>query len=224
MRIISENGLNLERRKGSKEPKSKYFIVSEGDKTELQYFQGVKENSEEIGIKDLIEIVPVENEESEYGQSHPLKKLENFNKSLDEDKFVYSKEIDKVCFIVDRDPQNFKDNQYDEFLEGVSRCGYFPFVTNPTFEFFLVLHSKEVFNISKEDMLNNEKISNNRRFLEVKLNQIFGCNKRNIDFKKFKANIRTAIENEKSFCEDVKYLKTELGSNVGLLLEEMMDK
>lgn len=224
MRIISENGLNLERRKGSKEPKSKYFIVSEGDKTELQYFQGIKENSEEIGIKDLIEIVPVENEDSEYGQSHPLKKLENFNKSLDDEKFVYSKEIDKVCFIVDRDPQNFKSNQYDEFLEGVNQYGYFPYVTNPTFEFFLVLHSEEVFNISKDEMLKNEKISNNRRFLEVKLNQIFGCNKRNIDFQKFKSNIKTAIRNEKSFCEDVKRLKTELGSNVGLLLKEMIDK
>lgn len=126
MRIVNKNGLDLERKRGNKEPKSKYFIVSEGDKTELQYFQGVKEKADEIGIKDLIEIVPVENEESEYGQSHPLKKLENFNNSLQNNKFVYSKEIDKVCFIIDRDPQNFKEDQYDKFMTKCFRIWVFP--------------------------------------------------------------------------------------------------
>ena len=86
MRIVNNNGLDLERKRGNREPKSKYFIISEGDKTELQYFQGVKKNKDEIGIKDLIEIVPIENEEQERGQSHPLKKIENFNKSLENDK------------------------------------------------------------------------------------------------------------------------------------------
>lgn len=101
MRIVNNKGLDLERRKGNKEPKSKYFVVAEGDKTEIQYFQGIRQYKDEIGIKDLIEIVPVENEEKEHGQSHPLRKIENFNKSLENDNFTYSKDIDKVCFIVE---------------------------------------------------------------------------------------------------------------------------
>ena len=111
MRIVNNNGLDLERKRENREPKSKYFIVPEGDKTEVQYFQGVKKNKDEIGIKDLIEIVPIENDEQEQGQSHPLRKIENFNKSLENDNFTYSKDIDKVCFVVDRDKQNFNPEQ-----------------------------------------------------------------------------------------------------------------
>lgn len=224
MRIVNENGLDLERKKGSKEPKSKYFIVSEGDKTELQYFQGIKRNADEIGIDNLIEIVPVENEECEFGQSHPLKKIENFNQSLEDNKFVYSKEIDKVCFIIDRDPQNFKEKQYDEFLEKCSLHGYFPYVSNPTFELFLVMHNDEILKLDKLKLLENKKVNKNKRFLETQLSKLFNCNKCNIDFNKFKNNIETAIKNEKFFSEDVITLKTELGSNVGTLLDEMIKK
>lgn len=222
MRIVNGNGLNLERKKGNKEPKSKYFIVSEGDRTELQYFEGVKENKEEIGIKDLIEIVTIENEESEYGQSHPLQKIENFDISLKENKFTYDKEIDKVCFIIDRDPQNFKENQYSEFINKCIESGYFPYVSNPTFEFFLLLHSDDILKIEKTKLLENRKVNKNKRFLEIQLSNLFTCNKRNIKFCKFKNCIQNAIRNEKAFCEDIIKLRTELGSNVGTLLDEMI--
>lgn len=222
MRIVSENGINLERKKGSKEPKSKYFIVPEGDKTELQYFQGVKNSREEIGIKDLIEIIPVENEESEFGQSHPLKKIENFKKSLEDKKIIYDNEIDKVCFIVDRDPQNFNEEQYDNFIDKCVKNGYFSYISNPTFELFLIMHKDKILELDRKELLENRKINKNKRFLEVELSKFFGCNKRNIKFDKFKNNIKTAIKNEKLFCEDISGLKTELGSNVGNLLDEMI--
>ncbi len=224
MRIVNNNGLDLERKRGNREPKSKYFIISEGDKTELQYFQGVKKNKDEIGIKDLIEIVPIENEEQERGQSHPLKKIENFNKSLENDKFTYSKDIDKVCFVVDRDKQNFKPKQYDEFIEKCNSYGYYAYVTNPTFELFLLMHSNKIFEYEEEELLENKKINKNKRFLEIQLSNIFYCNKKNINFDKFKNRIKTAIENEKEFSENIYELKNKLGSNVGILLNEMIKK
>lgn len=224
MRIVNNKGLDLERRKGNKEPKSKYFVVAEGDKTEIQYFQGIRQYKDEIGIKDLIEIVPVENEEKEHGQSHPLRKIENFNKSLENDNFTYSKDIDKVCFIVDRDKQNFKSDQYDKFLEKCNNYGYYAYVTNPTFELFLLMHSNKIFEYEKEELFENKKVNKNKRFLEIQLLNIFSCNKKNIDFNKFKNRIKIAIENEKEFCEDINELKNELGSNVGILLNEMIKK
>lgn len=36
MRMVNENGVNLERAKGNEEPKSKYYIIPEGDNTEIQ--------------------------------------------------------------------------------------------------------------------------------------------------------------------------------------------
>lgn len=212
----------MERRKGNKEPKSKYFIVTEGDKTEIQYFQGIKKNKDEIGIKDLIEIVPVKNEEQEKGESHPLRKIENFNKSLENDKFIYDKDIDKVCFVVDRDKQNFKSEQYDEFIEKCNSYEYYAYVTNPTFELFLLMHSNKIFEYEEELLLENKKVNKNKRFLEIQLSNIFSCNKRNIDFNKFKNRIKIAITNEKEFCENISELKDKLGSNVGVLLNEMM--
>ena len=57
MRELNENGVNLERIKGNEEPRSKYFIIPEGDKTEIQYFSGIKSNREDLNIKSLIEII-----------------------------------------------------------------------------------------------------------------------------------------------------------------------
>lgn len=104
MRKVSENGVNLKREKGNEEPKSKYYIVPEGDNTEIQYFCGIRDNAENLNIKRLIEIVPIENEEKEEGQSHPKWKLSNFNKDLKNGKFTYIKNFDKVIFVIDRDP------------------------------------------------------------------------------------------------------------------------
>lgn len=224
MRIVNENGVNLERPKGNEEPKSKYYIIPEGDNTEIQYFCGIRDNADELNIKPLIEIVPVENDEDEEGQSHPKRKLDNFNKSLGEGKFTYKANFDKAIFVIDRDPQNLSKEQLDEFIKKCEKDGYYVCLSNPTFELFLLMHDDKVFDLDRQEMLENRRETRrSKRFLEVKLSEIFECNKRNIDFEKFKPNIKKAIKNEKKFCEDLERLKNELGSNVGTLLDEIID-
>ena len=222
MRIVNENGINLERPKGNEEPKSKYYIIPEGDNTEIQYFCGIRDNSEELNIKPLIEIVPVENEEEEEGQSHPKRKLDN--KSLADEKFIYKENFDKAIFVIDRDPQNLNKEQLDEFIKNCDEDGYFVYLSNPTFEVFLLMHDDKILDLDRKKMLENRrKTRRSKRFLEIKLSEIFGCNKRNIDFEKFKPNIKKAIENEKKFCEDLEKLKRELGSNVGKFLDTIIE-
>ena len=224
MRIVNENGVNLERPKGNEEPKSKYYIISEGDNTEIQYFCGIRNNSEDLNIKSLIEIVPVENDEDEEGQSHPKRKLDNFNKSLGEGKFTYKANFDKAIFVIDRDPQNLSKEQLDEFIKKCEKDGYYVCLSNPTFELFLLMHDDKVFDLDRQEMLENRRETRrSKRFLEIKLSEIFGCNKRNIDFEKFKPNIKKAIKNEKQFCEKLDGLKNELGSNVGILLDTIIE-
>ena len=224
MRIVNENGVNLERPKGNEEPKSKYYIISEGDNTEIQYFCGIRNNSEDLNIKSLIEIVPVENDEDEEGQSHPKRKLDNFNKSLGEGKFTYKANFDKAIFVIDRDPQNLSKEQLDEFIKKCEKDGYYVCLSNPTFELFLLMHDDKVFDLDRQEMLENRRETRrSKRFLEVKLSEIFECNKRNIDFEKFKPNIKKAIKNEKQFCEKLDGLKNELGSNVGILLDTIIE-
>jgi len=213
----------LERTSLGLNPKSKYYIIPEGEKTEIQYFLGIRDNAREININSLIEVIPIENDDEELGQSHPIRKITNFNEDIENNKFLYDKEIDKVCFVIDRDPQNFSEQQYDNFLKMCKDYNYKVYVSNPTFELFLLLHDDKIFDIDKTAMLENRRVSNSKRFLEVKLSEIFGCNKKNINFEKFKVNIKKAINNEKQFEEDLINLKHNLGSNVGTLLDEMIE-
>lgn len=226
MRIVSENGVNLERPKGNEEPKHKYYIVPEGENTEIQYFCGIRDNAEELNIKPLIEVIPIENEEDEQGQSHPKRKFENFNESLEEDNFTYDKDFDRVIFIVDRDIQNFSEEQLNEFIKNCQEKGYDVCLSNPTFEVFLMMHDDIIFSLDKREMLENKRTDSGKRgkrFLELKVSETFGCSKTNLNFEKFKSNIKKAIKNEKKFCEDIEKLKDELGSNVGRLLDEMLE-
>ena len=214
----------LERTSLGLNPKSKYYIIPEGEKTEIQYFLGVRDNAREININSLIEVIPIENDDEELGQSHPLRKISNFNEDIENNKFLYDKEIDKVCFVIDRDPQNFSEQQYKDFLQMCEKYNYKVYVSNPTFELFLLMHDDKILSMEKTKMLENRKVSNSKRFLEVKLSEIFGCNKKNINFDKFKPNIKKAINNEKQFEENLINLKDNLGSNVGTLLDEMIDE
>lgn len=99
----------LERTSLGLNPKSKYYIIPEGEKTEIQYFLGIRDNAREININSLIEVIPIENDDEELGQSHPIRKINNFNEDIENNKFLYDKEIDKVCFVIDRNPQNFSE-------------------------------------------------------------------------------------------------------------------
>lgn len=220
MRISSK----LERTSLGLEPKSKYYIVPEGDNTEIQYFCGVRDNAQELGIRPLIEIIPIENDEEEFGQSHPKRKLSNFDKDLRSGKFTYDNEIDKVCFVIDRDPQNLSEKQLDDFINNCKKNNYEVYLSNPTFELFLIMHDNRVLKLDRQEMLENRREGRKRkRFLEKKLLEYFECNKTNLNFEKFKPNINKAIKNEKQFCEELNGLKNELGSNVATLLDSMME-
>lgn len=220
MRISSK----LERTSLGLEPKSKYYIIPEGDNTEIQYFCGVRDNARELNIVPLIEIIPIENDEWEYGQSHPKRKLSNFEKDLENGKFTYDNDIDKICFVIDRDPQNFSENQLDDFIDNCNKNKYEVYLSNPTFELFLIMHDDRVLKIDKKEMLENRRNGKKgKRFLEKKLSEYFGFNKKNLDFEKIKPNIKKAIKNEKQFCEELDKLKNELGSNVGRLLDSIIE-
>lgn len=219
MRIASK----LERTSKDWKPKSKYYIIPEGEKTEIQYFNGIRENRQELNINSLIEIILIENDETEKGESHPKKKIQNFKDDIEAGKFVFYEELDKVCFVIDRDPQNLSELQLVDFIQQCTENNYEVYLSNPTFELFLIMHSDDILKLNKQEMLENRKVNRNKRFLEKKLSNIFGCSKTNLNFEKFKPYISKAIKNEKQFCEKVEDLKTKLGSNVGILLNSMIE-
>ncbi len=306
MRISKPFGERVER---EREIVKKFYLIYEGVKTEVSYFQGIISYKEELKINSLIEIIPILRSYDETHFSNPKKILEilipylennplndltaksfvNYvidwlfereyvsnkaiynrenlkekllrlfasedskildikksaqvvsdflvkdmgiensveavNNYLQRQNVTYDSKYDRVCLIVDRDKQSFKSEQYDYVLDVCAKKGYSFYVSNPCFELWLLLHYDEILALDKGKLLKNPKEPPRarKRFLEKKLSELMGgYNKENLDFEKLLDKVECAIENEKHFCEDVTALKNELGTNVGLLLKELM--
>jgi hypothetical protein len=302
--------------KTSNETVRKYFLVYEGDETEVQYFEGVNSNKLALGINPLIELRPLLRSYNERGWSNPKKILDVLIGYLDESKIgslsvsalsnrvvdylieegsiagsiyspndiyrilitsfkndmnlmetdvvgdiesasknvssclfknanienviedivayllkqniTYSEGFDKVCLIVDRDKYSFVANpgndQYEYVLQKCKEKGYDFYLSNPCFEFWLLLHFDEVFTLDKELLFNNHKVNNSRNYAEDELRKLLpGYKKSNVKFELLKSRIEIAIKNEKNFCEDISELKVNIGCNIGLLIDQLKE-
>lgn len=230
----------------SDETIKKYFLIYEGTNTEMIYFDAVRSLREEIGINPLIELVPVIRSFSEEKWSNPKKILDRIIQNLDESAkrtmtyeslmnrimdYFYDTEIiamSKVMAynvwktIVDRDKDSFVSGQYKYVVDKCKECGFMLCVSNPCFEFWLLLHFDEVLSLDKDKLLNNPKMNAKRRYAEYSLKIVYpGYRKSSYCAERFVKNIDIAIENEKKFCEDINELEHTVGSNIGVLIEEM---
>lgn len=150
--------------------------------------------------------------------------LEIVLKNIENKQITYSEDIDKMCLIVDRDKKSFKEEQYNYVKEECKKKNFKLYVTNPCFEFWLLLHFDEVHLINKEELLENKRASSKVRFVESELKKYFPYNKNKYNAELLIEKIDLAIENEKKFCENIEELKDKLGSNIGLLIQELKEK
>ena len=150
--------------------------------------------------------------------------LETVLKNIENKQITYSEDIDKMCLIVDRDKKSFKEEQYNYVKEECKKKNFKLYVTNPCFEFWLLLHFDEVHLINKEELLENKRASSKVRFVESELKKYFPYNKNKYNAELLIEKIDLAIENEKKFCENIEELKDKLGSNIGLLIKELKEK
>ena len=160
------------------------------------------------------------------------------NKRLSEEDLKY----DRFCVIVDRDYYSdlyridkekgeteleYYDNLIDYFAEGDVSL----YITNPQFEFWLILHFDDI-RFDEDLMLSNPKIDGKRYAEKVISENIPGYNKYSLDKdlfigKKGKCEpILRAVERvkENDYKTDLKELKRQLGSNIGLLIDEMRNQ
>lgn len=152
--------------------------------------------------------------------------VEDISEIIKDSGLTYEEEFDQICLIVDRDKDSFistpENNQYKYVLDKCNKMGFQFCVTNPCFEFWLLLHFDEVFELDEEKLLNNSKVTAKRRYAENELRKIWpGYNKSSYHSEKLVKNIDKAIENEKKFCEDIEKLENSVGSNIGRLVQKM---
>lgn len=139
---------------------------------------------------------------------------------------VYEEGFDKICFIIDRDKDSFlshdNNNQYAYVKNKCKEKGFGFYLTNPCFEFWLLLHFDDVKTLDEEKLLNNPKVSSRRRYTEQELrNRMKNYAKSSYDTTWFMNRIDIAVENEKDYCEDENMLEYSIGNRVGMLIEEM---
>ena len=135
---------------------------------------------------------------------------------------TYSPVTDSLNMVIDRDKDSFTEKQYDEVMKFCADNNVNLYVSNPNFEFWLLLHFKEIENEDKQKMFENPKVNNSRRYLEKRLHDICKYTKRRFSFEPFEKNIYEAILRERNYEENVHKLKNNLGTNVGKLVEKMI--
>ena len=130
---------------------------------------------------------------------------------------TYDKDLDEICLVFDRDAESFTSEQYDYVAAKCSEKGYKLYITNPCFEFWLLMHFDKVFEISQDEYQRG-----GAALAEMKLRNCLGAyQKTKYDVERILNNLDCAIENETQFCETVPGLKLNIGSNVGKLIQEL---
>lgn len=221
MRVSQPYGERYKEKEFSQEPKIRYFIACEGEKTEYRYFQGIIQFRTEIGINPLVEIIPIRHEQNT--SSNPVNiyndaKLAIINAS----NFL---DGDKLCIVVDRDKKSFTDSQYDVLLEAEKNEEIKFCISNPCFEFWLLLHFSDCSEYDINLLCNNKK-DGKRTFVEKCLMEKLGgsYNKTRLKFSEnYKDKVQIAIKNAKNYSLIAKELKNNLGTTIALLIEEMID-
>lgn len=220
MRVEQPYGKRYKEDAYSEEPKKRYFIACEGRETEYQYFEGVSEFRSILSIQPLIEIVPIKHD-SKTG-SNPINIYEEARKAVKEyDNFFTG---DELCIVVDRDRKSFKEEQYQKLCEANKQKEIRFCISNPCFEFWLLLHLCDCSEYDKSKLIANKRTGRRTQVEKYLKGKLLGTyNKTRIQFEKnFLNKIYSAIENAKLYETDIIKLKDNLGTNIGLLIEEML--
>ena len=139
---------------------------------------------------------------------------------------TYDSEIDHICLVVDRDKESFvvneKKNQYQYVLDACKRNKFDLYITNPCFEFWLLLHFDDYKNLDESKLLENPKQTASKKYAELELCKRIHFKKNKYDADSIVLRLPNAIENEKDFCEDLKLLEHTVGSNLGRLFESII--
>lgn len=154
--------------------------------------------------------------------------IEDVPKIINNRTITYDEGFDKICFVIDRDRHSFvskpNNDQYDYVLKICKEKGFGFYLSNPCFEFWLLLHFNQVKQLDEDKLLNNPKVTSNYRYVEHELRKLLpGYRKSGYSIEKLIPNVDIAIQNEADYCENEEELKYSVGSRVGLLIKELRE-
>ena len=137
---------------------------------------------------------------------------------------------DIFAIVIDRDSSSHTEDEIKKMYKLCKKHGWYCFITNPCFEFWLLLHVcdvKQEFCTHYQKLLDNPKISEKHTYVSLELSKRVHHAK-SISEKKFIEyylnSVDTAIERAQLFTTDERNLLYELGSNIPLLFSILRDK
>lgn len=139
----------------------------------------------------------------------------------------YNNPNDKFAIIIDRDCDSHSDDQMKKCIDYCNEKKYSCYISNPLFEFWLLLHVSDVENeFDIEEIKKNKKVSNTHTYVSKALSEKvkYKHAKDKIKFAyNYKDNIDIAIQRAKSktFASTNDELVDNVGTNIWQLIEEM---
>lgn len=214
------------------EPFRKYFFLCEGENTEKFYFEALIDSKKELGISPNVYLEFLEKTEEDRSRSAPQCLIELADKFVDDNDENFDKEFDKIVLVFDLDIYESKPNDFVTVFNDAKEKGYLLALTNPSFELFLLLHKDrsliDIINPVEEDIVKNEWVirddGSRKRFISNKFYETFGFDsKSNSQISNFVFDMNIAITQEKNINQDVENSQHILTSNVGKIIENIMN-
>ena len=228
VRVYSNWNKRLSDEKEQLEPYRKYFIICEGANTERFYFTRLIDNRKTLNIKSVIDIRLINREEYQCGLSYPSHLIDCANELKKPDSEIeFDVERDKMVVVFDADIFEYKSNKYKHIVRHGEQTGNIIGVTNPCFELFLLIHyedalDKDVFP-NEEDALKEDKLGKDGMICQA-LKARTGMNSRkNSRIGELADNVLVAIKQEKRINQDIHKCKGKLTSNIGLIIQSIID-
>lgn len=135
----------------------------------------------------------------------------------------YTKGIDEIYIVVDRDPQSgIADDAFLKIIQQALAKDYKILLSNPCFEFWLLLHHTSEFTEDEKRQLKAGLISGENQNVAFKL-----LKRKDPDYTKklsnvemYIAKVKNAIDNSKLYSVELEELVSNIGSNIGAFLED----
>ena len=155
--------------------------------------------------------------------------LTNYGYDLEYRKYLnkVGGDSDEFCILIDRDKQSHPETNMNDCIFHCRKNGYSCYVTNPCFEFWLLLHFSNVIE-EYADMLEtikeNEKVSNAHTYVSYELSKKAHHGKKILEFETtYLPRIDDAITHAKTFPSEVDELVDNIGCNIWKLIEKMRE-
>ena len=209
------------------EPFRKYFFICEGANTETYYFKRLIDLRKQLGIHPLIDIRLWEKTDEDRNLSFAKNLVDFAEKQKQNPENDFDTEWDKMVIVFDGDIFEEKVQGYDELISTIEEKDVAA-VTNPGFELFLILHIEGSFEQyikgNETEFLSMDEKGKYSHAYNVLL-ELTGMNaKKNADIGGLADKVLVAIAQEKLINQDIHQLKGNVSSNVGKIIEDIINE